>query len=244
MPYRSTPPRLAQRIVARSGPPPSIGPKDKRGVSFSAGTLFLIRRGVRRRNGTAGQLARMRTAQRLTDFGCTPEAPSATARAPCFRRDDVSSWSAAPRQLTDRLHDGPAPRAPSRGRRPCRRLVPKSARAERTRVAGRRAADHATRPRTCRSARAGTRSAPPIRDHPGGHRRPGRPGRARPPSSRRSAWSSVRGVRGMIGHTQPRRIAARTRRRTHRRGARVPLGGAVGYAVRFTDQSARTRSSS
>ena len=36
---------------------------------------------------------------------------------------------------------------------------------------------------------------------------PGRPARARPPSCPRSAWSSGR---RSIGHTQPRRIAART----------------------------------
>ncbi|AQZ69994.1 hypothetical protein BKM31_58695 [[Actinomadura] parvosata subsp. kistnae] len=41
-----------------------------------------------------------------------------------------------------------------------------------------------------------------------------------------------RGVRGLIGHTQPRRIAAR-RRRAHRRRARRPRRG----AVRFTDQA-------
>jgi ATP-dependent helicase HrpA len=44
-----------------------------------------------------------------------------------------------------------------------------------------------------------------------------------------------RGVDGMIGHTQPRRIAARTvaERLSEELGA--PLGEAVGYAVRFTD---------
>ncbi|MBB2989230.1 ATP-dependent helicase HrpA [Mycolicibacterium iranicum] len=46
-----------------------------------------------------------------------------------------------------------------------------------------------------------------------------------------------RGIRGTIGHTQPRRLAARTV------GARIaeelgtPLGEAVGYTVRFTDQA-------
>ena len=48
-----------------------------------------------------------------------------------------------------------------------------------------------------------------------------------------------RGVQGMIAHTQPRRLAARTvaDRIAHELG--VPLGGAVGYAVRFNDRSGR-----
>ncbi|EOM78239.1 ATP-dependent RNA helicase HrpA [Rhodococcus rhodnii] len=47
-----------------------------------------------------------------------------------------------------------------------------------------------------------------------------------------------RGVRGRIGHTQPRRLAARSvaDRIAHELG--VELGGAVGYAVRFTDKVA------
>jgi ATP-dependent helicase HrpA len=44
-----------------------------------------------------------------------------------------------------------------------------------------------------------------------------------------------RGVDGMIGHTQPRRIAARTVAERISDELSVPLGGAVGYAVRFTD---------
>ncbi|HEV7861767.1 MAG TPA: ATP-dependent RNA helicase HrpA [Acidimicrobiia bacterium] len=45
-----------------------------------------------------------------------------------------------------------------------------------------------------------------------------------------------RGVRGMIGHTQPRRLAARAvaERVAEELGGEV--GGAVGYAVRFTDR--------
>ena len=45
-----------------------------------------------------------------------------------------------------------------------------------------------------------------------------------------------RGVRGTIGHTQPRRLAARTVAERIAEELGVPLGGAVGYAVRFTDQ--------
>jgi ATP-dependent helicase HrpA len=45
-----------------------------------------------------------------------------------------------------------------------------------------------------------------------------------------------RGVRGMIGHTQPRRIAARTVAERISDELGVPLGDAVGWKVRFTDQ--------
>lgn len=46
-----------------------------------------------------------------------------------------------------------------------------------------------------------------------------------------------RGVRGQIGHTQPRRIAARTVAERIAEELDIPLGEAVGYKVRFTDQS-------
>lgn len=45
-----------------------------------------------------------------------------------------------------------------------------------------------------------------------------------------------RGVRGMIGHTQPRRIAARTVAERVADEMNSPLGEAVGWKVRFTDQ--------
>lgn len=45
-----------------------------------------------------------------------------------------------------------------------------------------------------------------------------------------------RGVRGLIGHTQPRRIAARTVAERVAEELDTPLGGAVGWKVRFTDQ--------
>ena len=44
-----------------------------------------------------------------------------------------------------------------------------------------------------------------------------------------------RGVRGMIGHTQPRRLAARTVAERIAEELGVPLGQAIGYSVRFTD---------
>lgn len=46
-----------------------------------------------------------------------------------------------------------------------------------------------------------------------------------------------RGARGLIGHTQPRRIAARTVANRIAEELNTPLGEKVGYQVRFTDQS-------
>ncbi len=45
-----------------------------------------------------------------------------------------------------------------------------------------------------------------------------------------------RGVRGLIGHTQPRRLAARTVAERIAEELRGELGETVGYTVRFTDQ--------
>ncbi len=46
-----------------------------------------------------------------------------------------------------------------------------------------------------------------------------------------------RGIRGTIGHTQPRRLAARTVAQRIADELATPLGEAVGYTVRFTDQA-------
>jgi ATP-dependent helicase HrpA len=46
-----------------------------------------------------------------------------------------------------------------------------------------------------------------------------------------------RGVRGLIGHTQPRRIAARSVAVRIAEELSTPLGAAVGYKVRFTDRT-------
>ena len=46
-----------------------------------------------------------------------------------------------------------------------------------------------------------------------------------------------RGVKGIIGHTQPRRIAARTVAQRIADELNSPLGDIVGYQVRFSDQS-------
>jgi ATP-dependent helicase HrpA len=48
-----------------------------------------------------------------------------------------------------------------------------------------------------------------------------------------------RGVDGMIGHTQPRRIAARAVAERLSEELGVALGGVIGYQVRFTDSSSR-----
>ncbi len=48
------------------------------------------------------------------------------------------------------------------------------------------------------------------------------------------------GVRGLIGHTQPRRIAARAVSRRIAEELSVPLGQQVGYAVRFSDQTSES----
>ncbi len=48
-----------------------------------------------------------------------------------------------------------------------------------------------------------------------------------------------RGVRGAIAHTQPRRLAARTVAQRIADELDVPLGAAVGYAVRFDDRSSQ-----
>jgi ATP-dependent RNA helicase HrpA len=44
-----------------------------------------------------------------------------------------------------------------------------------------------------------------------------------------------RGIQGIIGHTQPRRLAARTVAERIAHELDVPLGGAIGWKVRFTD---------
>lgn len=49
--------------------------------------------------------------------------------------------------------------------------------------------------------------------------------------------SMGRGVKGMIGHTQPRRMAARTVANRIAEELQVSFGDEVGYQVRFTDQS-------
>jgi ATP-dependent helicase HrpA len=49
-----------------------------------------------------------------------------------------------------------------------------------------------------------------------------------------------RGVKGLIGHTQPRRLAARTVASRIAEELKTPLGQSVGYQVRFTDHTEET----
>ena len=68
-----------------------------------------------------------------------------------------------------------------------------------------------------------------------------RPARARRRSCRRSASRAGRGERGLIGHTQPRRIAARAvATRIAQELGHAP-GTVVGYKVRFTRSHAARR---
>jgi ATP-dependent RNA helicase HrpA len=48
-----------------------------------------------------------------------------------------------------------------------------------------------------------------------------------------------RGIAGLIGHTQPRRIAARATAARVAQELKTELGGAVGYKIRFTDKVGR-----
>ena len=49
-----------------------------------------------------------------------------------------------------------------------------------------------------------------------------------------------RGVRGRIGHTQPRRIAARSVAERIAEELATPLGESVGFKMRFTDRTSRS----
>ena len=48
---------------------------------------------------------------------------------------------------------------------------------------------------------------------------------------------------GLIGHTQPRRLAARAVSERIAEELGTEIGGAVGYTVRFNDKSGRTPAS-
>ena len=49
-----------------------------------------------------------------------------------------------------------------------------------------------------------------------------------------------RGVHGQVGHTQPRRLAARTTAERIAEELKSPLGEAVGYKIRSTDRLSPT----
>src|SRR3981189_50462 len=64
----------------------------------------------------------------------------------------------------------------------------------------------------------------------------GEPGAGKTPQLPKICLELGRGIRGTIGHTQPRRLAARTVAQRIADELGTPLGEAVGYAVRCTDQ--------
>ena len=61
--------------------------------------------------------------------------------------------------------------------------------------------------------------------------------RARPRSCPKICLELGRGVEGLIGHTQPRRIAARATAARIAQELKTELGQAVGYKIRFTDRT-------
>ena len=68
-----------------------------------------------------------------------------------------------------------------------------------------------------------------------------KPARERPRNCPRSASNSDAASKGLIGHTQPRRIAARTVASRVASELNSPVGHAVGYKIRFSDKvSAQT----
>ena len=64
-----------------------------------------------------------------------------------------------------------------------------------------------------------------------------RPAPGNPPSCPKICLQIGRGVRGTIGHTQPRRIAARALAERIAEETGTDVGGAVGYAIRFGDHT-------
>ena len=90
-------------------------------------------------------------------------------------------------------------------------------------------------PSSCPSARRRTRSLEAIRDHQVVIVA-GETGSGKTTQIPKICLELGRGVRGMIGHTQPRRIAARTVAERVAEELKSPLGQAVGWKVRFTDQ--------
>jgi len=84
-------------------------------------------------------------------------------------------------------------------------------------------------------AREGERIATLIRDHPAVVVA-GETGSGKTTQLPKLCLAAGRGVRGTVGCTQPRRIAARAVARRVAEELRTPLGGLVGWQVRFTEQ--------
>ena len=97
---------------------------------------------------------------------------------------------------------------------------------------------------SCRSASAATTSLAAIRDHQvvivAGETGSGKTH----PAAEDLPRARPRRATGMIGHTQPRRIAARTVAERIAEELGTELGDVVGYQVRFTDRRRRRHAGS
>ena len=157
--------------------------------------------------------------------------PPSPAQALLRRLTDTLAADAA--RLEARIREASARRAPEET---WRRLA-----ADVERAAGRRAERIATRPTLAFppdlpvSQRAGEIAAA-IRAHPVVIVC-GETGSGKTTQLPKICIAAGRGERGLIGHTQPRRLAARTVAARIAQEMGAPLGGAVGYKVRFADRT-------
>lgn len=147
------------------------------------------------------------------------------------RLEDVSLADAA--RLRRRLQGGDGPRAPGRG--PSAELLAEIETAERRAALRRATVPEVDYPQALPLTTARPDLLAAIRD-----RQvvvvAGETGSGKTTQLPKLCLELGRGVRGMIGHTQPRRIAARSVAERIAEELAVPLGGPVGYAVRFTDR--------
>ena len=157
--------------------------------------------------------------------------PPSPAQALLRRLSDTLAADAA--RLEARIREASARRAPEEA---WRRLA-----ADVERAAGRHAERIATRPTLAYprdlpvSQRAGEIAAA-IRAHPVVIVC-GETGSGKTTQLPKICIAAGRGERGLIGHTQPRRLAARTVAARIAQEMGAPLGGAVGYKVRFADRT-------
>ena len=157
--------------------------------------------------------------------------PPSPAQALLRRLSDTLAADAA--RLEARIREASARRAPEEA---WRRLA-----ADVARAVGRHAERVATRPKLAYppdlpvSQRAGEIAAA-IRAHPVVIVC-GETGSGKTTQLPKICIAAGRGERGLIGHTQPRRLAARTVAARIAQEMAVPLGGAVGYKVRFADRT-------
>ena len=124
---------------------------------------------------------------------------------------------------------GPQVGQPTTGVRPCPRSSSRGAA---------RWSPRSPIPRTCRSVERRDDIAAAIRDHQVVVVA-GETGSGKTTQLPKICLELGRGIEGTIGHTQPRRIAARAVAERVAEELGVELGGAVGYQVRFADHSSR-----